>query len=80
MLLRRHKKQPVQKKTEIAEVEIPQAEIPHDEISEKHFTKTDIYRMNKDTLIQEANEVSIEGAKEMSGNTLKDKLIEYYGL
>lgn len=44
------------------------------------YTKTDINRMNKETLVAKANEVGIEDAEELSGNTLKDKLIEHYNL
>lgn len=42
------------------------------------FTKTDIMRMNKETLVKEATNIGIENADELSGNVLKDKLIEHY--
>jgi hypothetical protein len=44
------------------------------------YTKTDINRMNKETLIEKATEIGVEDAEELSGNVLKDKLIEYYNL
>lgn len=44
------------------------------------YTKTDINRMNKAELVVKATEIGVKDAEEMSGNALKDKLIEYYGL
>lgn len=44
------------------------------------YTKTDINRMNKETLVEKATEIGVEDAEELSGNVLKDKLIEYYNL
>lgn len=42
------------------------------------YTKTEINRMNKETLVNKAREIGVEGAEEMSGNALKDLLIEHY--
>jgi hypothetical protein len=36
--------------------------------------------MNKETLVEKATEIGVEDAEELSGNILKDKLIEYYNL
>lgn len=47
---------------------------------EKTYTKTEINRMNKETLVNKAKEIGVEGAEEMSGNALKDLLIEHYNL
>ena len=44
------------------------------------YTKTDINRMNKETLIEKATEIGVKDAEELSGNVLKEKLIEYYEL
>ena len=51
-----------------------------EEISDGAYTKTDINRMNKETLVEKAAEIGVEDAEELSGNVLKDKLIEYYNL
>lgn len=51
-----------------------------EEVAEKKVTKTDISRMNKETLVEKAKEIGVENAEEMSGSALKDKLVEYYGL
>lgn len=42
------------------------------------YTKTEINRMNKETLVDKAKEIGVENAEEMSGNALKDLLIEHY--
>ena len=48
---------------------------------EKHtYTKTEINRTDKKTLAEMAKKIGIENADELSGNVLKDKLIEYYNL
>ena len=44
------------------------------------YTKTDINRMNKETLVERAKEIGVEDAEEMSGNAIKDLLIEHYNL
>lgn len=44
------------------------------------YTKTKINRMDKETLVNEAEKIGIENAEELSGNVLKEKLIEYYEL
>lgn len=49
-----------------------------EEIKQPTYTKTEINRMNKETLVDKAKEIGVEDAEEMSGNALKDLLIEHY--
>lgn len=47
---------------------------------EVKYTKTDINRMSKAELVEQATKIGIEDAEDLSGNVLKDKLIEHYNL
>lgn len=47
---------------------------------DKPYTKSDIQRMKKAELQELASENEIDGAYEMTGEELKDALIEFYGL
>lgn len=84
MLLRRHKQRvPVTKTTYVPESAPEVKEEKIEEVvsideSTKKYTKTEILRMNKETLIEKANEIGVKDADELSGNVLKDKLIEHY--
>lgn len=42
------------------------------------FTKTEIMRMDKETLVNEATKIGIENADKLSGNELKKRLVEHY--
>lgn len=55
-------------------------EVPAFVAPQAGYTKTDINRMNKDVLVEKAKEIGVEDAEEMSGNALKDLLIEHYNL
>lgn len=44
------------------------------------YTKTDIARMNKETLVKLANDKGIRNAETMSGNALKSALVQRLGL
>lgn len=44
------------------------------------YTKTDINRMSKEKLVSIADENGIEGAQMMSGNALKQVLIDMLGI
>lgn len=48
--------------------------------TDKSYTKTDIKRMKLAELQELASENEIDGAYEMTGEELKDTLIEFYGL
>ena len=85
MLLRRYKVNKAREQKPVSEPvtndDIRQENVYGDEINYKsEYTKTDINRMNKETLIEKATEIGVEDAEELSGNVLKDKLIEYYNL
>ena len=47
---------------------------------EKPYTKTDINKMNKASLQELAAENEIDGAYDMTGEELKEALIEHFGL
>lgn len=47
---------------------------------DKPYTKSDIQRMKKAELQELASENKIDGAYDMTGEELKDALIEFYGL
>lgn len=47
---------------------------------EKHYTRTDINRMNKDDLISLANKAGIKRVEEYSGTDLRKELIEKLSL
>lgn len=49
-------------------------------VEEKRYTKTDIKRMKLAELQELASENEIDGAYDMTGEELKDALIEFYGL
>lgn len=56
-------------------------EIELEEISaEKKYTKSDIQRMNKAELQELARNSGVEGAEEMTGQELKDYLLNVFGL
>lgn len=85
MLLRRYKVNKAREQKPVSEPvtndDIRQENVYGDEINYKsEYTKTDINRMNKETLVEKATEIGVEDAEELSGNVLKDKLIEYYNL
>lgn len=84
MLLRRYKiQQRVEPKPIIEPKTVVEPIIDEtvDETEERPlYTKTEINRMNKETLVNEAEKIGIEDAEELSGNVLKEKLIEYYEL
>lgn len=85
MLLRRYKVNKAREQKPVSEPvtndDIRQENVYGDEINYKpEYTKTDINRMNKETLVNEAEKIGIEDAEELSGNVLKEKLIEYYEL
>lgn len=85
MLLRRYKVNKAREQKPVSEPvtndDIRQENVYGDEINYKsEYTKTDINRMNKETLIEKATEIGVEDAEELSGNVLKEKLIEYYEL
>jgi hypothetical protein len=85
MLLRRYKVNKAREQKPVPEPvtndDIRQDNVYGDEINYKsEYTKTDINRMNKETLVEKATEIGVEDAEELSGNVLKDKLIEYYNL
>ena len=85
MLLRRYKVNKAREQKSVSEPitndDIRQENVYGDEINYKsEYTKTDINRMNKETLVEKATEIGVEDAEELSGNVLKDKLIEYYNL
>jgi hypothetical protein len=85
MLLRRYKVNKAREQKPVSEPvtndDIRQDNVYGDEINYKsEYTKTDINRMNKETLVEKATEIGVEDAEELSGNVLKDKLIEYYNL
>lgn len=70
----------VEKKVEnvvMAEVE---TSLPDTTETAKSYSKTDINRMPAAELKALAESVGIENAEDTSGNQLKKKLIEYYGL
>lgn len=48
--------------------------------SEKKYTKSDIQRMNKAELQELAINSGVEGAEEMTGQELKDYLLNVFGL
>lgn len=83
MLLRRHRRMvPVLKKPEpfLTENRAPvvEEELQVEE-TEVKLTRTDISRMNKAELIEQAESVGID-ATDKSGTALKELLIEYYDL
>jgi len=83
MLLRRYKVNKAREQKPVSEPvtndDIRQENVYGDEISYKsEYTKTEINRMNKETLVNKAKEIGVEDAEEMSGNALKDLLIEHY--
>ena len=83
MLLRRYKVNKAREQKPVSEPvtndDIRQENVYGDEISYKsEYTKTEINRMNKETLVYKAKEIGVEDAEEMSGNALKDLLIEHY--
>jgi len=85
MLLRRYKVNKAREQKLVSEPvtndDIRQENVYGDEISYKsEYTKTEINRMNKETLVNKAKEIGVEDAEEMSGNALKDLLIEHYNL
>lgn len=85
MLLRRYKVNKAREQKPVSEPvtndDIRQENVYGDEINYKsEYTKTDINRMNKETLIEKATEIGVEDAEELSSNVLKEKLIEYYEL
>lgn len=85
MLLRRYKVNKAREQKPVSEPvtndDIRQENVYGDEINYKsEYTKTEINRMNKETLVEKATEIGVEDAEELSGNVLKDKLIEYYNL
>lgn len=85
MLLRRYKVNKAREQKPVSEPitndDIRQENVYGDEINYKsEYTKTDINRMNKETLVEKATEIGVEDAEELSGNVLKEKLIEYYEL
>lgn len=81
MLLRRHKQRVTPKRKAEYIPEAPKEVVEPIEVAEENkYTKTDINRMNKETLIEKATEIGVEDAEELSGNVLKEKLIEYYEL
>lgn len=85
MLLRRYKVNKAREQKPVSEPvtndDIRQENVYGDEINYKsEYTKTDINRMNKETLIEKATEIGVKDAEELSGNVLKEKLIEYYEL
>ena len=47
---------------------------------EQQYTKTDIQRMNKAELQELARNSGVEGADEMTGQELKDYLLNVFGL
>lgn len=61
-----------------AEVKEEPIEVPSS--AEVVYTRTEINRMNVDTLRKLAKESNIEGADELSGTKLKSALIEYFEL
>lgn len=82
MLLRRYRKTvPVVKNPApvIAESDISIEEIEQTEETDAKLTRTDIARMNKAELIEQAESVGID-TTDKSGATLKELLIEHYGL
>lgn len=48
--------------------------------AEKKYTKSDIQRMNKAELQELAKNSGVEGAEEMTGQELKDYLLNVFGL
>lgn len=85
MLLRRYKVNKAREQKPVSEPvtndDIRQENVYGDEISYKsEYTKTEINRMNKAELVEKATEIGVEDAEEMSGNALKDLLIEHYNL
>lgn len=47
---------------------------------DKKYTKSDIQRMNKAELQELARNIGVEGAEEMTGQELKDYLLNVFGL
>lgn len=83
MLLRRYKVNKAREQKPVSEPvtndDIRQENVYGDEISYKsEYTKTEINRMNKAELVEKATEIGVKDAEEMSGNALKDLLIEHY--
>lgn len=85
MLLRRYKVNKAREQKPVSEPvtndDIRQENVYGDEINYKsEYTKTEINRTDKKTLAEMAKKIGIENAEELSGNVLKEKLIEYYEL
>lgn len=49
-------------------------------LAEKKYTKSDIQRMNKSELQELARNTGVEGADEMTGQELKEYLLNVFGL